>query len=621
MKEASTLLGKVVSVTGSTISIFLSQTVLSGLAIIDGTTYKIGQVGSFVKIPQGYKDLYGVVCEVGAEATPEGLEDAQYKTGRWIKVQLVGESVGSSFERGISQHPNVGDLVHLVTEEDLKRIYGTDEEGHVEIGRLSSAENIKVKIDIDKLITRHSAVLGSTGSGKSTTVASLLRSISAGNQNESIYPSARILLIDIHGEYSSALSDVASVFRISPNQGENKLSIPYWALDTEELVTFLFGGMTDTQENHVYDKITELKLQSIQSEIFDGVEESTLTLDTPVPYSLKKLWYALVDPELMTLIGTSRDEPARVSEGDVETLTEPKYKPHAMGNQGPFLNTSAPGIKRQLRNLRSKLLNKQFDFLLHPGAWEPDVDGKVEKDLPSLLQSWLGHDKPITILDLSGVPSPVIVRLVGSILKIIYTALFWSREKSEGGLDRPLLIVMEEAHRYLHSDKNNTNAMVQQIVKEGRKYGVGAMVVSQRPSEVDETILSQCGTFFALRLSNPTDRAKVKGTLPDSLAGLMDMLPVLRTGEAIITGEAATLPIRTRVTLPIKRYRPRSEDPDVAEEWKKDRRSAEYMDDIYIQMAASWRSQSPFRAKNPELDIAREDVNDEYEDKSCKEKM
>ena len=211
--------------TGSTISIYLSQTVLSGLAIINGTTYKIGQVGSFVKMPQGYKDLYGVVCGVGAEADPEELEDSLYETGRWIKAQLIGESLGSSFERGISQYPNVGDIVHLVTEEDLKRIYGTDDEGHVEIGRLSSAENITVKVDIDKLVTRHSAVLGSTGSGKSTTVASLLRSISGNSRGKFGYPSARILLIDIHGEYSSALYDVASVFRIDPNKGESKLSI------------------------------------------------------------------------------------------------------------------------------------------------------------------------------------------------------------------------------------------------------------------------------------------------------------------------------------------------------------------------------------------------------------
>src|SRR5690606_11403959 len=137
------------------------------------------------------------------------------------------------------------------------------------------------------------------------------------------------------------------------------------------------------------------------------------------------------------------------------------------------------------------------------------------------------------------------------ILKIVYEALFWSRDKSEGGVERPLLLVMEEAHRYLSGEaKNSAQEIAQRIVKEGRKYGIGAMVVSQRPSEVDDTILSQCGTFIALRLSNPTDRASVQGTLPDNLAALVDMLPVLRTGEAIITGEAARLPMRCRVTFP-----------------------------------------------------------------------
>ncbi|MCB0346435.1 MAG: ATP-binding protein [Bdellovibrionales bacterium] len=167
---------------------------------------------------------------------------------------------------------------------------------------------------------------------------------------------------------------------------------------------------------------------------------------------------------------------------------------------------------------------------------------------------------------------------------------------------------MEEAHRYLHGESSNASEMVQQIVKEGRKYGIGAMIVSQRPSEVDETVLSQCGTFFGLRLSNSTDRGKVKGTLPDSLAGLMDMLPVLRTGEAIITGEAATLPIRCRILLPEKL--PNSRDPKVAEQWGNKRRSQDFMEDIYEQIAASWRAQSPTRPKNPELSIERNVAED-----------
>jgi hypothetical protein len=148
---------------------------------------------------------------------------------------------------------------------------------------------------------------------------------------------------------------------------------------------------------------------------------------------------------------------------------------------------------------------------------------------------------------------------------------------------------MEEAHRYLARENDNpASNMVQRIVKEGRKFGIGAMIISQRPSEVDETILSQCGTFVALRLSNAADRSKVQAALPDSLAGVIDSLPVLRTGEAIITGEAARLPIRCRITLPAEENRPNSEDPEVAEHWQRQR-----IQESYDRVAASWRSQNP----------------------------
>jgi DNA helicase HerA-like ATPase len=158
-----------------------------------------------------------------------------------------------------------------------------------------------------------------------------------------------------------------------------------------------------------------------------------------------------------------------------------------------------------------------------------------------------------------------------------------------GGRNRPQLIVMEEAHRYLGKEgQSPAREMVQRIVKEGRKFGVGAMVVSQRPSEVDDTILSQCGTFFALRLSNSTDRSRVQASLPDNLAGVVDSLPVLRTGETIIIGEAARLPVRCRVTLPSETERPQSGDPPVAESW-----SAKRKKDNYEELVAAWRSQNP----------------------------
>jgi len=591
MSAKPTLLGHIGSVTGAAISVRQAPSVASGIAIIGGKSYRIGQVGSFVRIPQGYHDLYGIVAEVGANAGPETTREVTDGGDRWMTIQLVGEIVGASFERGISQYPNVMDEVHLVTEEDLAVIYGTEDSGQVMIGRLANAEGIPVRIDLDKLITRHSAVLGSTGAGKSTTVASLLRSIALGGSKDdgAAFPSARILLLDIHGEYGRALSSVSTVFRINPSSDEQPLHIPYWALDPVDLLTFLMGRLDDKPLSQVLDRIYEYKSQLVKEATVEGLDPNSMSSDSPIPFSLKKLWFELLEPETKTWADQARTTPALAEAGDAEQLKAPKYEPHGAGSSAPFINqVGILGIRRQLDQMRSRLLDRQYDFLLHPGEWEPNLNGSAKKGLPELLEAWLGHDKPITVLDLSGIPSTVVSRLIGAILNIIYEGLFWSRDKSEGGISRPLLVVMEEAHRYLSKEGDSpARSMAQRIVKEGRKFGIGAMIVSQRPSEVDETILSQCGTFIALRLSNSSDRAKVQASLPDNLAGVVESLPVLRVGEAIITGEAARLPIRCRITLPEEHHRPNSEDPAVSDSWKASR-----VTENYERVAASWRAQS-----------------------------
>ena len=588
--SAPTLLGRVGAVSGAAISIRQSEGVASGISIIGGRSYRVGQVGSFVRIPQGYHDLYGIIAEVGATATPEALNDLSARGDRWMTVQLVGEIVETSFERGISQYPAINDEVHLVTDEDLARIYGETEYGQIVIGRLAGAESIPVRVDLDRLVTRHSAVLGSTGAGKSTTIASLLRSIAGASGEKPTFPNARILLLDIHGEYATALKDTAKVFRVSPSKDEEPLFIPYWATDMTELLSFLMGRLSDPAFTSITDRIAGAKIARAKTGKYGGIDINSMTLDTPLPFSLKQLWFELIDPEIKTWKESTQLNSAIESQGDVEKLVPPKYPLPGPGNTPPFMNkTNVLSIRRQLEQMRSRLLDRQYDFMLHPGEWEPNLAGEAEKDLPELLEGWLGTDKPISILDLSGIPSSVLHQLVGGILNILYEALFWGRETKEGGRQRPLLVVMEEAHRYLGKDSEGpAKTMVQRIVKEGRKFGVGAMIVSQRPSEIDETILSQGGTFVALRLSNASDRGKVQAALPDSLSGLMDSLPVLRTGEAIIAGEAAKLPIRCRITLPPENARPSSEDPQVSSAWVKAKTKEDYAN-----LSGPWRAQDP----------------------------
>ena len=187
--------------------------------------------------------------------------------------------------------------------------------------------------------------------------------------------------------------------------------------------------------------------------------------------------------------------------------------------------------------VRIPLRDTRYDFLFRPGPWCPDPDGRPQSDIDSLLSSWIGGDKPITILDLSGIPVSILIDLVGVLIRLLFDALFWSRLLPEGGRSRPLLFVLEEAHAYLNTrNEGAASVAARRIVKEGRKYGLGAMIVSQRPAEIDPTILSQCGTLFAMRLANNSDRSHVTGTVSDNLEGLFNMLPSLRTGEAIIVG-------------------------------------------------------------------------------------
>lgn len=591
-QNKETLIGKVASISGNQISVKMLESTKSLMPIIDGKIHRVGQLGSFLKIPLGYANLYGIVTQIGVDALPEALKklalddyERVYST-RWLSMVLIGEKTINKFERGITQFPTTEDEVHIVTIEDLDIIYGgLDEAASINVGNISVSESLPAKIDLNKLITRHCAILGSTGSGKSNTVAVILESIAMNN-----FKSSRILVIDPHGEYNETLRDYSKVYKINADTTlkQTELFIPFWALPFNELIKIFPGGLNDKQHEYFRKKVLEKKILYVKNNKLEKIiKTESITSDSPIPFSLKQVWYELDDFERQTF-RVNRDPSTKmlIKTGDAEKLISNDYEPASAGGGSPFLNFQAQSVLSFLDGIRNRLLDQRYNFLFNPGDLTPDLNGNVTKDLNEMLSEWLGDSAPITILDLSGIPSEIMTPISGSILKIMYDSLFWGQNLSVGGRKQPLLIVLEEAHNYLKSGEDSISSRtVQTISKEGRKYGVGLLLVTQRPSELDETVLSQCGTTIALRMTNKGDRGHVSSAVQDELSNMTALLPSLRTGEGLILGEAVKIP--SRVKFRKISNAPKSSDPNVTAQWRKDKpKNSEYK-----KLVENWRNQ------------------------------
>jgi len=587
MKGDATFLGSVRRVVGATVYVALSEELPSTSPIVNGRIYRIGQIGSFVRIPLGFLNLYGIVSMVGSVALKgnEELGILEIPAERTLEVKLVGEAYRTSkFERGLSIYPTVDDEVHVVTEDDLAKIYEPYGSSPVGIGRHSASESLDATLDLDKLVTRHCAVLGSTGSGKSNTVAAILKSITNGS-----FPKAQIIVIDPHGEYGSAFAGISKVMSIG---GTTPLVLPYWCLSFDELAWFLVDRRASSetvQDGHLRDKIFEMRQESLSGlQYGDGqkkLSKEEITADSPIPFDIRRLWYHFDRLERVTYQDNTRTAEALVAEGDPNVLKPAAFTPASLGSAAPFKPQPPPVMASYVSRILQRLRDRRFDFLLNPGSY----DG-VQRDIADLVTEWIDHDRPITVFDLAGVPPEIMDLVVGLLSRALFEVMFWGRDLPGIGKQRPVLLVFEEAHRYLPSGEGYfiqgyARRSVQRVLKEGRKYGIGALLVSQRPSELDETILSQCGTFIALRLSNSQDQARVRSAFPDELSGLTDLLPALRTGEAIISGEATQIPSRIRIQL--VEPRPSSIDPTVSKLWA----SSTEEKREYLKAVTNWRRQ------------------------------
>lgn len=585
MQSDVTYLGRIIKVDSISVEVEISEDIPSSSPIINGKVYKLGQIGTFVKVVAGNILTFGLVESVSNTPSNINSDTVVNKGSRYLSVQLIGEKVGNKkFEKGIGLYPTINDEVHIVTDEDLFDLYGkTDdtENGLLAIGKHASSDNLDVYLDIHKLVLRHSAILGSTGSGKSNSVVAILKQIGTQMHN------SRMLLIDPHGEYASAFPE-AKVFRIGDEK--SPLYIPFWLMNFDELMYFLVGAKSSDDQKPEYRRFREIITQAKKMNCHlkaGDVNPNYITADSPIPFNIRKIWYDInreinATYQIADASKQTSENECLVREGIPEKLEPAEFEPYAMSNQAPYRSRKQEMYSYE-KKLLARLKDSRYDFMFYPGEYK---DENSPKDLHNLLLDWIGGDERLAILDLSNVPFEVMDITVGLITRFVYDSMFWGRNEPNTGRNRPLLIAYEEAHSYL--GKNETiyarNA-VEKIFKEGRKFGLGAVVISQRPSELSETILAQVGTFIALRLTNSSDQSIVKSMAPDNMNSLISLLPSLRIGEAVIVGEAINIP--TRVRLPLQSPRPDSSDPELVSAWMREYNS----DDDYKMVVTKIREQ------------------------------
>lgn len=415
-------------------------------------------------------------------------------------------------------------------------VYGEPTGANIRVGTLHRDESRPAFVITDELLRKHFAILGSTGSGKSCATTLILSAILEKN------PNAHVVLLDPHNEYSTAFGDTADVVNV-----EN-LHLPLWLLNFEEAAKVLVrGGSEHEQESQSIILKEAIAWARRKFEVNEHMGWA-ITVDTPVPYRIHEL--------------------ARFINEEMGRLGKPD-------RAGPYLR-----LRARIEALRG---DRRFDFLF---ATEEDTLAQI---IGRLLRMPVGG-RPLTIVDLSGVPSEIADVIVSTLSRVMFDFAMWSdREEMP-----PLLLVCEEAHRYVPFDERigfaQTARVITQIAKEGRKYGISLALITQRPSELSPVALSQCGTVFALRLGSDIDQQFVGRTLPDVARGMLASLPSLPTQEAIVAGEGVRIPMRIRFQYLPEENRPRSSGADFSRKWQSDGVSRDFIDEGIRRWRAQARS-------------------------------
>ena len=559
-----TLIGRVRHVLAARVTVELTA---ETAPIYRGRLYPLGQVGSIVRMPHGATQLIGAVTMVGVAEIAGPQQPSYLPTlgDRWIQLVLLGQIDGlGRFQRGVAAYPSLDDPVHITTLEDLSQIYPPPGNGWLRIGSHTAAGGLAATINLEKLLTRHSVLVGSTGAGKSSTVASLLQAVQAGG-----YQRAHIVVIDPHDEYRSAFAEASASTRSVLGEGSGALEVPYWALKFNDLLQAIgLGSVTGNTSARLHEIVVRLRKQFVLDSGWESLSTEEVSVDSPIPFDIRHVWYELDYENRATYNDKSDPETVQLlSDGSAEDLIPASFTGYGPAGATPHKGNEYDDHGSWPARLKQRLTDPRFRFL-----WRTWPDSQADDQLPELIAQWLGGEESVSILDFNGVPGEAADLAIGLILRTLFEAAVAGGDEGPVGRTRPVLVILEEAHRYIGKSGSPSTALArsaaERIAREGRKYGIGLMSVTQRPSELSPTVLSQAGTLISLRLTNQIDQGVVKNALPDAVANLAEVLPSLRTGEALISGEAVAIPARVVIDRP--HPQPAAIDPSI-ESWQGDR--------------------------------------------------
>ena len=502
----------------------------------DSSRLPAGQIGAIVKIKVNKGFVFATVREIIRQEESTGpvqhvLMHLDY-LGQGVRAPY--SPTGVSFSRGIADFPVPGQFVYEVSYDDLESIFGVNDTNHFHIGTVYPQHVTPASIQTDNMLGKHFAVLGSTGTGKSCTVALLI------HRMVERMPKAHIIVLDPHNEYAAAFRNCGEHFDIS------NLRLPYWMMNFDEHVE-MFIGNRRSLEREVEIDILRRCIYAARVDAATSLQADKITVNSPVPYKLSFLREYL-DKNMGKL-----DNPDKLA---------------------PYLR-----LKAKIDELRRDV---RFSFMFSGMLAHDNL-----KDVIKGLLRFPVDNKPVSTIDLSGVPSEIVNVVVSMISRLVFDFAVWSR----GDESRPILLVCEEAHRYVPTSDDSVfssaKKAIERIAKEGRKYGVSLGLVSQRPADVSESALSQCGTIFAMRMNNERDQRFVAAVMPEGSKGALSSLSSLQNREALVVGEGVRAPVRVLLDKLDSNQRPAGGNPAYSEDWQLDTEN----DDFILDAIENWRNQ------------------------------